>query len=137
MSVLEAELKELIVASLFLENISPVDIDSNEPLFGDEGLALDSIDALEIGVEIQKKYGVKIDPEDEDLARHFRNVKSLAEFVASMREKGWGRWNETRFLQRSGTTWSICSIRRATQSRPTPIFRTTSIWIASMRSILS
>ncbi len=85
MSALEAELKELIVASLFLENISPVDIDSNEQLFGDEGLALDSIDALEIGVEIQKKYGVKIDPEDEDLARHFRNVKSLAEFVASMR----------------------------------------------------
>ncbi len=88
MSVLEDELKELIVASLFLENVSPADIGSDEPLFGDAGLALDSIDALEIGVEIQKKYGVKIDPEDEGLSQHFRSVKTLAAFVSSMREKG-------------------------------------------------
>jgi acyl carrier protein len=85
MSLLEAELKELIVASLFLEDVSPADIDSDEPLFGDAGLALDSIDALEIGVEIQKKYGVKIDPEDENLPEHFRNVRSLALFVSKMR----------------------------------------------------
>ena len=85
MDMLEAELKELIVASLFLERVSPSDIDSEEPLFGDAGLALDSIDALEIGVEIQKKYGVKIDPEDENLPQYFRNVRSLAKFVSSMR----------------------------------------------------
>jgi acyl carrier protein len=85
MSLLETELKELIVASLFLEDVSPADIDSDEPLFGDGGLALDSIDALEIGVEIQKKYGVKIDPEDEKLPEHFRNVRSLALFVSKMR----------------------------------------------------
>ena len=85
MSLLETELKELIVASLFLEDVSPSDIDSDEPLFGDSGLALDSIDALEIGVEIQKKYGIRIDPEDENLSAHFRSVCSLAEFVSSIR----------------------------------------------------
>jgi len=85
MNALEHELKELIVASLFLEHVTPSQINSEEPLFGDEGLALDSIDALEIGVEIQKKYGVKIDPEDEHLPEHFRSIRSLAQFVASMR----------------------------------------------------
>jgi acyl carrier protein len=54
-------------------------------LFGEGGLELDSIDALEIGVEIQKKYGVKIDPEDEHLQEHFRTVRSLAKFVSGMR----------------------------------------------------
>ena len=68
-----------------LEGVSPSDIDSEEPLFGDAGLALDSIDALEIGVELQKKYGVKIDPEDERITEYFRNVRSLAAFVSSMR----------------------------------------------------
>jgi acyl carrier protein len=85
MSQLEAEIKVLIVSSLMLEGVSPPDIDSEEPLFGDAGLALDSIDALEIGVELQKKYGVKIDPEDERVAEYFRNVRSLAAFVSRMR----------------------------------------------------
>ena len=85
MSQLEAEIKALIVSSLMLEGVSPSDIDSDEPLFGDAGLALDSIDALEIGVELQKKYGVKIDPEDERVTEYFRNVRSLAAFVSSMR----------------------------------------------------
>jgi acyl carrier protein len=85
MSQLEAEIKTLIVSSLMLEGVSPSDIDSDEPLFGDAGLALDSIDALEIGVELQKKYGVKIDPEDERVTEYFRNVRSLAAFVSSMR----------------------------------------------------
>jgi acyl carrier protein len=85
MSTLETELKELIVSSLFLEHVKAADINSEEPLFGDEGLALDSIDALEIGVEIQKKYGVKIDPEDENLPQHFRSIRALAAFVSSMR----------------------------------------------------
>jgi acyl carrier protein len=85
MRELESEIKELIVSSLMLEGVSPADIDSEEPLFGDGGLALDSIDALEIGVEIQKKYGIKIDPEDEHMQEYFRNVRSLALFVSSIR----------------------------------------------------
>ena len=85
MPELELELKELIISSLFLEGVTASDIDSDEPLFGDDGLALDSIDGLEIGVEIQKKYGVKIDPDDENIKYHFSNVRTLAKFVASMR----------------------------------------------------
>jgi acyl carrier protein len=85
MHELETELKELIVSSLSLQDVAPSEIDSDEPLFGAEGLALDSIDALEIGVEIQKKYGVKIDPEDENIEAHFSSVRALAKFVASMR----------------------------------------------------
>jgi acyl carrier protein len=87
MDRLEEELKALIVSCLFLEQVSPADIDAAEPLFGDGGLALDSIDALEIGVEIQKKYGVKIDPNDEHLGEHFRTVRSLAGFISSRRAK--------------------------------------------------
>lgn len=85
MDPLEDELKKLIVESLLLEDVKPCDIDLEEALFGDTGLALDSIDALEIGVQIQKKYGVKIDPEDENISEHFRNVRSLAKFVSGMR----------------------------------------------------
>ena len=82
MSDLEKEINELIVSALFLEDIRPEDIDPEEVLFGDEGLALDSIDALELGVAIQKKYGVKIDPEDPNIREHFRCVRNLARFVA-------------------------------------------------------
>jgi acyl carrier protein len=85
MEQLETELKALIVSCLFLEQVSAADIGTDEPLFGEGGLELDSIDALEIGVEIQKKYGVKIDPEDEHLQEHFRTVRSLAKFVSGMR----------------------------------------------------
>ena len=82
---LELELKELIISSLFLEDVTVADIDSEEPLFGDEGLALDSIDGLEIGVEIQKKYGVKIDPDDENIKEYFASVRTLANFIVSRR----------------------------------------------------
>lgn len=83
MNPLEEELKQLIVSSLQLEEVKPSDIDSEEALFGDSGLALDSIDALEIGVQVQKKYGVKIDPEDEHVSEYFRNVRSLANYISN------------------------------------------------------
>jgi acyl carrier protein len=81
MSTLEADLKALIVETLSLEDVKPEDIDSDENLFDDDGLALDSIDALELGVTIQKKYGVKIDPQDKNVASHFRSVRALADFI--------------------------------------------------------
>ena len=81
MSDLEKEISELIVSALFLEDIRPEDIDPEEVLFGDDGLALDSIDALELGVAIQKKYGVKINPDDPNIREHFRCVRNLARFV--------------------------------------------------------
>lgn len=81
MTDLESELKQMIVETLGLEDIRPEDIKSDENLFDEDGLALDSIDALELGVNIQKKYGVKIDPQDKNLASHFQTVRALADFI--------------------------------------------------------
>lgn len=77
---LELELKELIVEALMLEDVEASEIDSDEPLFVD-GLGLDSIDALELAMAIDKKYGVRIKADDEQNRRIFSNVKSLADFV--------------------------------------------------------
>jgi acyl carrier protein len=79
---LEEELKELIIKSLYLEDVSSGDINSNEALFGDaEGLGLDSIDALELGIAISNKYRVIIDAEDESTRIHFASVSNLAKFI--------------------------------------------------------
>ena len=77
---LESELKKLLVTSLMLEGQAPEDIDSETPLFVD-GLGLDSIDALELGMAVSKRYGVEIDSSDEDMRNAFRSIKTLAEFV--------------------------------------------------------
>ena len=83
---LEAELKKLIVEALALEDLQPSDIDASQPLFV-EGLGLDSIDALEIAVVLESRYGVVIG-EDADLNRErFSCVRSLARFVAENRTK--------------------------------------------------
>ncbi|MEX0840587.1 MAG: phosphopantetheine-binding protein [Parvibaculum sp.] len=81
MERLEDRIRRLIIETLNLEDVSAQDINEDEPLFG-EGLGLDSIDALEIGIEIQKTFGVKIDSKDENLANYFSSVKELARFVA-------------------------------------------------------
>ncbi|WP_300379139.1 phosphopantetheine-binding protein [Henriciella sp.] len=86
MTPLEAELRELIVDVINLEDVTPEDIGAEEDLFSDDGLALDSIDALEIGVAIQKRYGVKLDTNDEKLPEHFKNLKALAHLVETRRE---------------------------------------------------
>ncbi len=83
MSDLENDIKLMIIDVLNLEDVTPGDIDAEENLFGDSGLALDSIDALEIGVGVQKKYGIKINAEDKSTRAHFQSVRSLAEFVAA------------------------------------------------------
>ena len=82
MSDLIEEIKVLLIESLDLEDIAPHDIDVSAPLFGD-GLGLDSIDALELGVALQKRYGLKIDPESESVRESFYSVATLAEFVAA------------------------------------------------------
>ncbi|MGH8400499.1 MAG: phosphopantetheine-binding protein [Gammaproteobacteria bacterium] len=84
MNTLIEELKQLIIASLDLEDITPADIDAQAPLFGD-GLGLDSIDALELGVAIQKKYQVKLDANSADTREHFHSVENLAKFIQSQR----------------------------------------------------
>ncbi|NUB27755.1 phosphopantetheine-binding protein [Azospirillum brasilense] len=84
MEKLERELKVLIVDALKLEDIAPEEIDSEEPLFND-GLGLDSIDALELGVALRKAYGIKIESVTDDVKQHFANVRSLARFIQSQR----------------------------------------------------
>lgn len=79
---LEHDIKTLIIEALGLEDISVDDINSEDPLFG-EGLGLDSVDALELGLAIQKKYGIKIDADAKDTRNHFTNVASLAAFVTA------------------------------------------------------
>lgn len=84
MGSLENELKQLIIDSLDLEEINADEIDSQEPLFN-EGLGLDSIDALELGLVIRKKYNVRIDAEKDDVVKIFGSVAALAEFIESER----------------------------------------------------
>jgi acyl carrier protein len=82
MSNLEHELKVLLIQALDLEDITPEEIETDAPLFGD-GLGLDSIDALEIGLELQTHYQVELDPEDEDTHEHFASIRTLANLVRS------------------------------------------------------
>ncbi|MEG0860934.1 MAG: phosphopantetheine-binding protein [Pseudomonas sp.] len=79
---LNRDIKLLIIEALGLEDISSQDIDDDQPLFG-EGLGLDSVDALELGLAIQKKYGIKIDADAKDTRNHFTSVTSLAAFVTA------------------------------------------------------
>jgi acyl carrier protein len=84
--MLELEVKELIIDVLQLEDITPADIDGAAPLFV-EGLGLDSIDALELGVALQKKYGISLSADSEDTRRHFASVQALAAMIDSHRKK--------------------------------------------------
>ncbi len=85
MNQLEQEIKELIISALELEDIGVDDIQSDLPLFGEDGLGLDSIDALELGVALRKKYQVKLEANDPATRAHFRSVSSLALFVQASR----------------------------------------------------
>lgn len=84
--MLEQEVKELIIEVLQLEDMTPADIDTDAALFVD-GLGLDSIDALELGVALQKKYGISLSADSEDTRRHFASVKALAALIDSNRTK--------------------------------------------------
>lgn len=81
---LQQEIKQLIIQSLNLEDIAPDDIDAAAPLFV-EGLGLDSIDALELGLALQRRYGVALSADSAETRRHFASVDALAAFVESSR----------------------------------------------------
>ena len=83
--MLETEIRELIVESLKLEDIAPESINVDEPLF-DGSLGLDSIDALEIGIALRKRYGIVIESATEEVKSHFQNVRNLAAFVRTKRQ---------------------------------------------------
>lgn len=80
MSDLKAELKELIIKTLDLEDVTPDEIVSEEPLFV-KGLGLDSIDALEIGVALQQTYNIKLSSKGEDLKEHFYSIDTIEAYI--------------------------------------------------------
>lgn len=86
MDALKQKLKETIISSLQLEDIKPENIVDEAPLFN-EGLGLDSIDALELGVALKKKFGIKFAAEGEDTKKIFASVDSLAQYIAAERAK--------------------------------------------------
>ncbi len=79
MKDLKDQIRKLIIEKLRLEDVAPEDISDEEPLFG-EGLGLDSIDALELVVALEKEFGIKIDDEEVGVTA-FRNISSLASYV--------------------------------------------------------
>jgi acyl carrier protein len=86
MQSLEEEVKQVIIDVLQLEDMTPADIDTDAALFGD-GLGLDSIDALELGVALQKRYGISLSADSEETRRHFASVRALGAMIASQRKK--------------------------------------------------
>lgn len=84
MQTLYLEIKNLIINTLNLEELTPDDIETDAPLFGD-GLGLDSIDALELGLAIKNQFGVVLSSESEEMRQHFTSVATLANFIQSHR----------------------------------------------------
>jgi acyl carrier protein len=80
------ELKALLIEGLHLEDIDADEMDVNEPLFAD-GLGLDSIDALEIAVLLDRQYGIKITSEDDKNRDIFASLTALAQFITENRTK--------------------------------------------------
>ena len=78
---LHLEIKELIIEALDLEDVTPDDIETEGPLFG-EGRGLDSIDALEIAVALEERFGIKVEP-GEDTQAAFSSVAALAKLVGA------------------------------------------------------
>ena len=84
MDTLLQELKSFIVETMNLEDIAPADIDDDTLLFAADGLALDSIDALELVLALKKKYGVVLEANDEQTRQHLRSVATLAALIRSL-----------------------------------------------------
>ena len=76
----EQALAQLIVETLNLEDVSPADIDPEQPLFGD-GLGLDSIDALELALAITQTYAVQLRSDDDNMQKVFGTLRSLNTFI--------------------------------------------------------
>ena len=85
MKNLELEIKIVIIDSLNLEGMAPEDIDSAAPLFGD-GLGLDSIDALELGLALKKHFNIRLESSSDELKEHFKSVETLAQLITDLRK---------------------------------------------------
>lgn len=86
MQPFEDEIKQMIIDVLQLEDLTPADIDSEAPLFV-EGLGLDSIDALELGVAINKRYGITLSANAEETRGFFSSVRALGAMIERDRKK--------------------------------------------------
>ena len=90
MSDLNNCVKEVIIESLELEDVTPADIVDSAPIFGKnekgEGLGLDSIDALELGIAIKEKFGVSFSSVKEEAKKHFASVDTLSAYIAEHTE---------------------------------------------------
>ncbi len=87
MSALHEEVKVLIIEALNLEDITPDDIDNDMPLFSEEGLGLDSIDGLELGLALKKKYAITLSAENEETRQHFESVDALVRCIEAFQQK--------------------------------------------------
>lgn len=79
---LEEEIRQVILASVEVDGLSAADLPADAVLFGD-GVGLDSIDALEIGAALRKKYQVKFKANADENREHFRSIATLAEFISA------------------------------------------------------
>ena len=84
-SDLKREIKELLVSELNLSGRDPSTIDDEAPLFGDGGLGLDSLDALQIAMLVEEKFDVRV-PEGDEARPIFRSVSSLSDFIGRERD---------------------------------------------------
>jgi len=82
MQQLNVEIKQLIIDTLNLEGINTEDIDTDAPLFGD-GLGLDSIDALELGLAVKSRYNIVLSAENQEIRQHFFSVATLSTYIRS------------------------------------------------------
>jgi acyl carrier protein len=84
MNALQQDIAQLIIDTLNLEDLQASDIPPEQPLFG-QGLGLDSVDALELALALQKRYDIQIASDSRDARQHFATVASLAAFVEAQR----------------------------------------------------
>lgn len=84
MDDLKQQIKKLIISSLELEDIKPENIDDSEPLFK-EGLGLDSVDALELGIALKKKFGFQLSADNAENKKYFASVNALATYIEASR----------------------------------------------------
>jgi len=80
MDNIKQQIKELIISALELEDIKPENIIDSEPLF-EKGLGLDSVDALELGIALKKKFGFKFSADNAENKKHFASVDALAAHI--------------------------------------------------------
>jgi len=83
---LQRKIKEVIISSLDLEGTTPDDIKDDEMLFG-EGLGLDSIDALELGIAIKKKFGISFRSDAAENKKYFQSVNTLAAYITEKQKE--------------------------------------------------